>query len=394
MLRDSILANYDRLRRRSSSIGRGVRFDIRTIAATMRHNELRRGSYVGWTGFGNLGDEALRAAIYQLLSDKKEIVLLPFAKGRILTALTRENWPRLDFVVLGGGTLIFEWDTRCLRLDDANIKRRVTFGTGVSDPEFWDYIQNGSGNALSTAPLRQAWVEALNRFDYIGVRGPRSKETLTRSGVNTPINVLGDPSLFFTREKVLPRRGKKRIGVNVGRPDVAGEGFIWGRNLNRFLRSFAAFLDRLIDDGWDVEFVPVWAPDIPVIEQTIALTKDPGAISVFRDFLSWEAVIGRLAEYDAFVGVKLHAVVLACCAGTPSIMLEYRPKCRDFMDSIGMEEWTIRTDAAEPQALWDRLDALCSQGQSLQARLHDTCMEYRRRLISEGRRVSELLASA
>jgi polysaccharide pyruvyl transferase WcaK-like protein len=373
-------------------LGNRVHSDIRTIVTSARHNTLRRGYYLGCVGLGNLGDDILQVAIYQLLQHKKSILLANADKGWLLRALNQWNWPRFEFVVIGGGTLIFEWDTRFLRLNDPVIKRRVAFGTGVADPEFWDYVDAQSGNARSTAPLRRAWVEGLNRFDYIGVRGEISKDILVRYGVEAPIRVLGDPALYFTKETILPKQGKKRIGVNVGRPDKDGEGFLWGRDLAGFLASFAGFLDLLIHDGWEVEFMPVWQPDVPIIKQTIALTKQPNAIAVFHDFLNREAVMDRLAEYDAFVGMKLHATVLACCAGTPSIMMEYRPKCRDFMNSIGMDEWVIRTDDAEPRMLRDRLDALCSQGQNLQTRLHDRCMTYKRLLIAEGQQVAELLA--
>lgn len=37
--------------------------------------------------------------------------------------------------------------------------------------------------------------------------------------------------------------------------------------------------------------------------------------------------INLVSEMQAFVGLKLHAVVLAMCAHVPSILLEYRPKC-------------------------------------------------------------------
>ena len=35
--------------------------------------------------------------------------------------------------------------------------------------------------------------------------------------------------------------------------------------------------------------------------------------------------------------VRLHGAVFACCGGTPPVMLGYRPKCFDFMRSMGLE---------------------------------------------------------
>ncbi len=44
------------------------------------------------------------------------------------------------------------------------------------------------------------------------------------------------------------------------------------------------------------------------------------------------------------VGERLHACVLAAAAGRPFVSIEYRPKLRDFADSVGMGEYLVRTD--------------------------------------------------
>jgi polysaccharide pyruvyl transferase WcaK-like protein len=51
--------------------------------------------------------------------------------------------------------------------------------------------------------------------------------------------------------------------------------------------------------------------------------------------------------------MKLHATVLATCALTPSIMLEYRPKCRDYMESIGQGRFTFKTSDFRAGELWE-----------------------------------------
>jgi polysaccharide pyruvyl transferase WcaK-like protein len=51
-----------------------------------------------------------------------------------------------------------------------------------------------------------------------------------------------------------------------------------------------------------------------------------------------------VSQCQMFLGMKLHAVVLAIATGVPSLALEYRPKLRDFMESISASDAVIRFD--------------------------------------------------
>ena len=48
-------------------------------------------------------------------------------------------------------------------------------------------------------------------------------------------------------------------------------------------------------------------------------------------------------------------------------MIEYRPKCRDFMDSVGLEEYVVRTDKMSVDVLKDRMTALLERGEKYRA---------------------------
>ena len=66
-----------------------------------------------------------------------------------------------------------------------------------------------------------------------------------------------------------------------------------------------------------------------------------------------ELFTSKVRELTAFVGMKLHATALATCALTPSVMLEYRPKCRDYMQSIGQEAHTFKTNVFRATTIWE-----------------------------------------
>ena len=61
----------------------------------------------------------------------------------------------------------------------------------------------------------------------------------------------------------------------------------------------------------------------------------------------------------------------------PSLMLEYRPKCRDYMMSIGQEDKTIRTDQFKAEDVWDIVNTWNSKRQLLSEALYQSVKQMR-----------------
>jgi len=119
--------------------------------------------YVGWAGYGNLGDEVLFEVFKQLF---RSFYLHPKNIGRFAKLISLN----LDAVILGGGTLINRSDGREYLdefIEKGNLKR-VVFGTGVANSDFWKNIPN-SINIMSE------WVTILNAVRHLSVRGANVK---------------------------------------------------------------------------------------------------------------------------------------------------------------------------------------------------------------------------
>jgi polysaccharide pyruvyl transferase WcaK-like protein len=113
---------------------------------------------------------------------------------------------------------------------------------------------------------------------------------------------------------------------------------------------------HLLDEGWQVEFWPMHPSDLRLGQQLIQdyHLKD---VSLWTEFRNIGRTMERIHAYDLVIGQRLHAVVLACGSGVPAISLAYRPKCYDFMESIDMEPFAIRTDVVD----LDKIIALIEQ---------------------------------
>lgn len=306
-----------------------------------------RVAYVGgFFGHDNLGDEALFDAMQSLFN---RCSLLKYPRkpwlARIASVL-----PRVHCAILGGGTLINHLESwrrlaeRCFEIFPASF----VFGTGVAHPEFWS-SQPGWKDTL------KQWKAILGKCSYIGVRGPLSAQLLTGAGLSD-VEVIGDPVLAFAMDRP-PDDGSHipdSLGLNIGQ----ASGRLWGSE-DRILQEYISLAKTAKKAGWRVKWFVVYPPDLEITRKAAELSGTGDEIHrIYSDVARYLALVRPLS---AFVGMKLHATALAACAYVPSVMLEYRPKCRDFMQSIGQGELTIRTDRVKAEQVWEIISALNSK---------------------------------
>jgi len=313
-----------------------------------------RMAYIGgFFGHDNLGDEALYDAA-ELLFDGCS--MLKFPRKPWLAGIAKVL-PRIDCAILGGGTLINRIESwrelagRCFDIFELS----CVFGTGVAHPSFWS-SQDGWKDSLAE------WKSILAGCSYVGVRGPLSAELLADAGLDE-VEVVGDPSLTFAKnESPDSSYVPDSIGLNIGQ----AAGHMWGSE-DRVVEESAKL--ATLAREWQVTWFVVYPPDVPVTEKAAELSGTAGDIRrVYHDVNEYMELVKPLST---FVGMKLHATALATCAYVPSVMLEYRPKCRDYMKSIGQDEVTLRTDRFRAQEVWEIVSAWNSQRQKASKALYD-----------------------
>lgn len=326
----------------------------------------RAGLYIGWVGRQNLGDEAMWWAcrnqfrqIYWRLFDpsygrsfaellngvvrrRKGVRSLALhAAHRLLAGITGLTG------ILGGGTLINR-DRSYLSSYDL-LRQRLgrpipIFGTGVANPEFWSGHDDWSDH-------RWEWAKRLNELPVVGVRGPLSRALLEEAGTRG-VEVVGDCALVLSKFYPYQNRGasdskRLRIGINCG----GSRGNIWGKE-DELLASLAALGRDLSRLGHEVLFFAIWPEDLKYCVEAARQSGLPLA-SVSEGLFSHKPFFKYVRSLDLIVAMKLHAGVLAAAAGVPFLMLEYRPKCLDFAQSLNWGRFTIRTNRATTAKLLD-----------------------------------------
>jgi polysaccharide pyruvyl transferase WcaK-like protein len=85
---------------------------------------------------------------------------------------------------------------------------------------------------------------------------------------------------------------------------------------------------------------------------------------------------------QVFVGIKLHAVALAMCSNVPSLMIEYRPKCREFATTMGVQDFCVRSDALDVAQMLALVDDLRARGRETATVMQAHAAAIRERLVA------------
>lgn len=206
----------------------------------------------------------------------------------------------------------------------------------------------------------------LRRARLILVRDERSVGHLRALGVTANVRVAADAAFALAPAGIgtgAPRRLPRapRIGVSVRDWPHFRQGAQAG--MARYRAAMAAFVADLVQrHGAEVTFLSTcqgtpdyWTDDSAVAERIVALTPpEAGArIAVDRAFRTPIQLLDRLAEFDMVVATRMHAAILALCAGTPVLPIAYEFKTRQLFARLGMDAFTLDVETLTGENLID-----------------------------------------
>jgi polysaccharide pyruvyl transferase WcaK-like protein len=333
-------------------------------------------TYIGYLGHGNIGDEALYVAFRDQLFSSA--LLLPFDDLSLLSGIARLKTNR--WVVLGGGTLInVNPYLEALERFAKENRPFAVFGTGVADLEYWSqHPQYERGNV-------ERWINVLAKASYIGVRGPRSLRWLNEQGIRS-VEMIGDPALSVCAAPRAPRvrkTGRPVLGINLGSHDPVSGG------VEPTLQATAALIKYAVGKGFDVRFVALHYIDVRIAAR-LRDELDQDLLPAARFCGDVTQALAEIQDCDYLVGQRLHATVLACALGVPTLSLSYQPKCLDFLESIDRHDLAISTAQISGDQLIDRFDWLCDTQDRLLVQIEDACNGLR---VLQRERASQLLSA-
>lgn len=302
--------------------------------------------YVGWTGRSNMGDEAMLQAVGQL-----------FGWADIGT-----SGDPGDLLMLGGGTLINRGYLRHLRPHDSPRVERAAFGTGVAHPDYWGEPKEEPKD----------WIAFLESCLYVGVRGPRSADLLDGWGLKRRLEIVGDPALSLR-----PSDGTTKVEGRIVVCPAWSRGLLWGNSDESVIDALSDLIRRLRVQGHEVWALSAFPGDDRHIIDMMRKAGEPD-LPYLAAHDDPDAAVDLLASADLAVSERLHGAVLAAAAETVPVMIEYRPKVRDFAESVELGELVIRSDALSGGALVELTEDAYERRGLLQDRMASRVTELRR----------------
>ena len=283
--------------------------------------------YIGGHFCGNLGDEIMYECFCDILKPAALETLESPGVEELLSKVGLSGPAYFHRYILGGGTLINPiWRGKVDRLSQMGVPI-VSIGTGVGS----------CGKEQSGDIVFEDWKPVLERFASIDLRGPQSCMKLKGLGLSQ-VGVCGDVALSLYQEREFDQSAK-RVAINVLRDSVTESqlGEIMGR-----------VIPLLRQQGYSIDAWILNEEDIAFTEELIGDQID--RILVLRT----HADILKAAEGVAFtVCTRLHAAVFSVTCSIPTVMLAYRDKCLDFMESVGLQASCVdlESDGCVEQAL-------------------------------------------
>ncbi|MFZ5945127.1 MAG: polysaccharide pyruvyl transferase CsaB [Bacillota bacterium] len=302
----------------------------------------------GYYGFNNAGDEAVLFAIINslrkldsdigitVLSNNPEHTAKTYnvqavnrwSLGAIFSTLKNSN-----LLISGGGSL----------LQDVTSKKgilyylAVIFIAKILGKKVFIYSQ-GIG-PVNLWRNRRITAFILNMTDGITVRDASSRQDLIAMGVKKEVAVSADPVLGFEPDDISKKKGLElleRVNVNINDGKIMGVSLRpWNTDSKNFT-AIAEACDRLIQQGWQVVFVPMHFPDDISAARDVMKKMKESAFLLKENYSPLEA-LSIYKAVDMVMGMRLHSLIMAAVLEKPLVAISYDPKVNRFMSLIDSE---------------------------------------------------------
>ncbi|MBZ0268800.1 polysaccharide pyruvyl transferase family protein [bacterium] len=261
-----------------------------------------------------------------------------------------------DLVAWGGGQLMAGNRSRAkVPLWAARIELMQRLGARIVG------VGQGVGPLPSPSDLR--WTaHAVSRTVAFTVRDDESARNLRAGGVpDDRFSVAADPAVLLAPEGgpvPAPGSGRAVLGISprwtahhhAGRwipfrfqPASVKRKIFRSAEFLGFERALVALADRLIAElDVDVAMFPTyrapWESDEPLSDAVARDAACPERVSVVRPQASVDELLDAMRPMSFFLGMPMHATILATTQGVPTMALPYEPKGTEYFRALGMPE--------------------------------------------------------
>jgi polysaccharide pyruvyl transferase WcaK-like protein len=331
-------------------------------------------AYIGGHGGGNLGDDLMVDIAQRLFSDRRLVDCAESWHEKRLARVGLSGSRYFRHVLLGGGTLISPFWFGKVQAAVHQGLPVSTLGTGVGSCGF---IQRDDVDLSGWAPL-------LERFVHLGVRGPRSQARLERLGIEHA-QVVGDLALYLTRDEPIEADERPSVAINLSLPAEDEPQYGEAQRYEELVHTLRPYLMQ----GWTLRPYAMNPKDVQPTQHLVdRLVEAKTPVRYLRSVSEFFDYVGPAT---ANVAVRLHGVILGCCAGVPPIILGYRDKCLDFADSLGLAKQSLYLPEAQMGDIAITTASALEAAPKMRPLVLSRALELKGRLVAHVQRLREEL---
>ncbi|MDT3698316.1 MAG: polysaccharide pyruvyl transferase CsaB [Thermincola sp.] len=355
----------------------------------------------GYYGFANIGDEALLAAIVSALKTEAadlKIIVLSATPEQTATRYGVESVSRLsvgavfsalrraDLLISGGGSLLQDVTGSLTIPYYLSI---VAIAKMLGKPVMF-YAQ---GIGPVNGSLGKLLIKLLaDKVEIITLRDAASVELLRQMEIRRPvIELTADPVFGLDLQQIAGSTDScagTPIQIQPGRPAVGMFIREWP-GLDSCLDALTGMADYMMEQGWEVVFIPMHYPaDLPPARTAARRMK--GSPVIIEESLGFRNLARLISSLDLVIGMRLHALIIAAACEVPMLGLSYDPKVSEFMDMV---EQPVLRDLAEinQETLVREIDEILADKAAIKQKLHEKRTELGRQALRNAELAVELL---
>ncbi|MGP1374882.1 MAG: polysaccharide pyruvyl transferase CsaB [Almyronema sp.] len=295
----------------------------------------------GYYGMGNGGDEALLAALLQLLPAKVTPIVLSgnpeeTAARYGVEACARKSWVavwgalrRSDLFIWGGGSLMQDATSRLNPLYYGGLMalaqimglKTIAWAQGIGP--------------LNRRLSRHLAKFVLQRCAAVSVRDRASAQLLSQWQI--PAQLAPDPVWALEAEAVAALQDLPRPRVVVA---LRSHPWLTAERLERMAQALGEFQQATQTCLLLVPFQPT--KDLAIAQTLQAYLHAPQQIVTLTN--PWQ-LKGLFASVEMVIGMRFHALVMAAAAGCRCFALSYDPKVAQIAQDLDLPAWDLNPAA-------------------------------------------------
>jgi polysaccharide pyruvyl transferase WcaK-like protein len=299
--------------------------------------------------------------------------------GRALDVVRTLRWPRRCDLVIVPGAGVLE-DTTPVRPWSMPLSLLfLGLGARLARSRL-AYVGIGASVPPSRA-TRRVFSWAARCANYLSCRDDLSRRALVELGVPPGrVSVFSDLAFALDVPDVPLPCDEDRPLVAVGVMNFRGRAEDRDRaeELHQiYRRGVEDFLERVLDEGWQVVLVTGDREDVAVAHAVLRSveTERPDSVRWVRAAAvdSMESLLEVLACAQCVVASRYHNVLGALILGRPTVSLSYASKNDDLMERMGLHGLTQPIDAVDPHLLVEQFHRLAAERKEL----HEIIIRHR-----------------